>query len=477
MRRQHQRTVVTTFAAAITCGWWGSAHAQSVSVHTVARGLQMPVAIVPGPPSIDHRLLYVAERTGTVRLVNATTGVVAAAPVLTVSQPVSLFSDAGLQCVAVSPPGDGPRHIYAYYNTTPSTAILERHTLSADGTSTVAGSVQTVLRYQRATGHNGGWIGFSPVDGYLYLTLGDGGFAANPDPTNAAQSLTGATAFQGKVLRIDPVGDDFPADPDRNYRVPPTNPFVGVPGEDEIWDYGLRNPWRSCFDAATGDLWIADVGQETWEEINLERQGTPAALGGHNYGWKCFEGPLFTGYSPCTASLPFTPPVAVYGHDEEGGCSITGGIVYRGSALPALTGAFLFSDYCNPTLWSLTFAGGTPQQSILFPAGGVTPQGESIGGIVAFGVDREGEPYFVNHAAGLLYRILPRGCAADVGGQGGLPVTDGTLDNNDFVVFIDYFFTGDPRADLGSTGGTPGHDGSFNNNDFVVFIDLFFAGC
>ncbi|HYD00123.1 MAG TPA: PQQ-dependent sugar dehydrogenase, partial [Phycisphaerales bacterium] len=335
---QDDRTTLAVLAAVAACACCGGAGAQTISVHTAARGLQLPVAIVPGPPSAGHGMLYIAERAGTVRLVNATTGAVVPAPVLTVSQPVSLFSDAGLQCIALSPPGPGPRYMYAYYNTAPTTALLERHTLTPDGTFAVAGSVQTVLRYQRAAGHNGGWLGFSPVDGYLYLSLGDGGFAANPDPTNAAQSLSGTTAFQGKVLRIDPSGDDFPADADRNYRIPPTNPFVGVDGDDEIWDYGLRNPWRCCFDPANGDFWIADVGQETWEEINLERQGTPSASGGHNYGWKCFEGVHFTGYAPCTPALPFTPPLAVYGHDESGGCSITGGIVYRGAAIPALVG-------------------------------------------------------------------------------------------------------------------------------------------
>ena len=279
------------------------------------------------------------------------------------------------------------------------------------------------------------------------------------------------------MLRIDPSGDDFPSDPDRNYRVPASNPFVNASGEDEIWDYGLRNPWRCCFDAASGDFWIADVGQETWEEVNVERAGTASATGGHNYGWKCFEGATFTGYAPCVSSMPQTLPAYAYGHDELGGCSISGGVVYRGSAIGSLSGAYLYSDFCNPAVWSLKDMGGTLVRSVLVPAGTVTPEGDEATAVVAFGADSHGEVFYVDYASGVLFRLVNLACGADLGEQGGVQGADGALDNNDFIVFIGYFFDADPRADLGVQGGGPGSDGAFDNNDFIAFINLFFEGC
>ncbi|MFT3684478.1 MAG: PQQ-dependent sugar dehydrogenase [Phycisphaerales bacterium] len=448
---------------------------QNVAVHTLVSSVGNPVALSPGRPNaLGHPTLLVTDRMGAVRLVDTTTGVVAPTVVVTPSGPVNTNGDNGTQCAAFGPDAfTGPGgHVYIYYNTSATTAVLERWTLNADHTQALPGTAQTILRYQRAAGHNGGWLGFSPTNGFLYLSLGDGGFADNPDPTNASQSLE---VLQGKVIRLDPTGDDFPADPDRNFRIPPTNPFIGQTSHGEIWDYGLRNPWRCCFDPLNGDFWIADVGQDTYEEIDVERTGAPSGAGGHNYGWKCYEGPQFTGYSPCTASLPFTPPLYTYTHAD--GCSITGGVVYRGSRIPSLYGAYLFSDFCVPAIWSLKMPGDTPTRTTLFPAGGTTPQGHQPANIASFGVDSAGEPYFADVVTGRIFSIRPASCPADLGGPGGLSQPDGLLNNNDFIAFINAFFAADPRADVGSSGGHTGSDGAYDNNDFIAFINLFFAGC
>ena len=323
---------------------------------STATVLPMQVVYVPGETS----RLFGVDRLGRVRALDAATGEAILAgtqngTVLDIQGRVFTQGDGGLLTAAFPADFATSRAFYVYYNRRGDFAgVLSRFHVNP-GTLTADPAGEEVLMVTpRPNGHNGGWLGFSPVDGYLYLALGDGGTAQNPDPLNRSQTITGLE-FAGKILRLDVSGrDDFPADPNRNYGIPPTNPFVGREGDDEIWSYGLRNPWRCTFDRATGDLWIGDVGQDLWEEVDFEPAGS---AGGRNFGWRCMEGPSCTGLSGCVCGDGgLTGPLHVYGHDQ--GCSISAGVVYRGSAIPALAGAFLYTDWCSGRVWTLRQSGG-----------------------------------------------------------------------------------------------------------------------
>jgi glucose/arabinose dehydrogenase len=182
-----------------------------------------------------------------------------------------------------------------------------------------------------ANNHNGGRILFGP-DGYLYLSLGDGG--GGGDPQESGQDLE---SLRGKVLRLAVTGQD-------RYSIPPDNPFVGTGGLDEIWAYGLRNPWRFSFDRATGNLWLGDVGQNLFEEVDL-------IVKGGNYGWDCYEGEVIYEPDGCPGE-GFQRPRAIYSLSGEE-CAVTGGYVYRGAALPELNGSYVYADYCSGKIWAL----------------------------------------------------------------------------------------------------------------------------
>jgi glucose/arabinose dehydrogenase len=229
--------------------------------------------------------------------------------------------------------------------------------------------------------HNGGDLVFGP-DGYLYIGLGDGGSAG--DPENRAQNLR---ELLGKMLRIDVDGGD-------PYSVPGNNPFVGRSDtRPEIWAYGLRNPWRYSFDRLTGDLYMGDVGQNAIEEIHFQPAGSP---GGENYGWRFFEGTReYQDAGAAPAGL--IPPVTEYTH-AEGGCSVTGGYVYRGERLAALNGVYLFGDYCSGIIWALyrDAAGAWQRQTF----------GQTDFSISSFGQDQAGELYVLNHRGGAVYQLV-----------------------------------------------------------------------
>ncbi len=250
------------------------------------------------------------------------------------------------------------------------------------------GSAQVILSIAHPTyaNHNGGLVKFGP-DGYLYIGVGDGGgTATTADPTGNGQRTD---TLLGKILRID-VNSGSP------YVVPANNPFVGLPpAKPEIWAYGLRNPWRFSFDRVTGDLYIADVGEASREEVDVQAATSP---GGRNYGWSIMEG--FACYNAATCSQTgLVLPVLDYDHSQ--GCSITGGYVYRGSRLPILTGHYFYGDFCRGWVRSFRYVNNTvvDQHDYLTQFG-------NPGHITSFGEDLRGELYIV-YQEGLIYRIAP----------------------------------------------------------------------
>ncbi len=281
--------------------------------------------------------------------------------------------------------------------------IVERFTrTTADSASIATGSIMFGPIPQPFSNHNGGNIQFGP-DGYLYVGTGDGGSAGDPS-CNAQNGLS----LLGKLLRIDVNGAT---------RVPPTNPFVGNTAyRGEIWSLGLRNPWRWSFDRSTGDLWIADVGQNLIEEVDF---APASSTGGENYGWKIMEGNNCFSTSACAASVPtcgspaLRAPIWTYPHGIE--CSITGGYRYRGCAIPDLDGWYFCADYCSSKIWSLRFNGSAVTQ-IVDRTTELRPATGTISSITSFGEDWDGEILIVGQA-GTVWKIVPRAAspARDLG--------------------------------------------------------------
>jgi glucose/arabinose dehydrogenase len=302
--------------------------------------------------------------------------------ILDVSDQITSGGERGLLGLAFSPDGH-----FLYVNFTDlngNTNVVEYR--FRNGRADVESRRRVLFVEQPYSNHNGGNLVFGP-DGHLYIGLGDGG--AGGDPQNHAQDLG---SLLGKMLRIDPRPSGG-----KPYGIPPDNPFVGESGaRPEIWDLGLRNPWRYTFDRQTGDLWIGDVGQGSREEVDFEPAGSN---GGHNYGWNLFEGGArFEPIDPPPVPDDAVPPIFDFGTGEKGACAVTGGYVYRGSAIPALQGAYLYADFCEGQVRA------------------VVPRGERIvdrrelgpvvGGLSSFGEDQDGELYVLS-LNGRVYRIVP----------------------------------------------------------------------
>jgi glucose/arabinose dehydrogenase len=333
--------------------------------------LQQPVATAVRP---GDQALYIAEQTGGVRALRG--GKLDPTPVVDVADQIVVGGERGLLGLAFAPDG---RHLYLdFTDRAGDTQVVE---LAMRGRQADPGSQRLVLKVdQPFANHNGGQLAFGP-DGMLYIALGDGG--GGGDPQGNGQSLD---TLLGKILRIDPR-----ASGGRPYRVPSDNPFVDRGGaRPEIWDYGLRNPWRFSFDPATGDLWIGDVGQNAWEEVDHE----PAGSGGRNYGWNRREGlHAFDGARPDGA----VDPVIEYGR-EGGACTVIGGFVYWGKRIPDLRGAYLYGDYCAGWVRAARVRGGRVAEQ--------RDLGLSVPNLSSFGVDPAGELYAMT-LSGLVYRLAP----------------------------------------------------------------------
>lgn len=340
----------------------------------VVGGLEQPVFVTAFPGGG----LAVIEQAGLVRIV--ADGALREAPLLDIRDRVLAGGERGLLGLAFDPAGGS---LYVYYTGEGGDIHIERHALH-DGVADAAGTEILRIPHSQYSNHNGGMLAFGP-DGFLYAGIGDGGSGGDPD--NHAQDTR---ALLGKILRIDvhppPLGA-FEA----SYGIPPGNPFAdGRGGAPEVWDYGLRNPWRFTFDRERGDLWIGDVGQDAYEEIDLERAGGD---GGVNYGWSAFEGAHT--YDTDREAPGAVPPVFELPHSGTGSCAITGGYVYRGKDMPALKGTYLFSDYCSGDLWALQRNGSAWQAKVVL---------QTHLAVSSFGEDAAGEVYVVDHG-GAIYRV------------------------------------------------------------------------
>jgi glucose/arabinose dehydrogenase len=301
-------------------------------------------------------------------------GHVATRPVLDLSDSVSLGGEQGLLGLTFSPDG---RYLYVNYTDVDGDTRIVAYAMHGDH-AVLTSRRQLLFVDQPYDNHNGGDLVFGP-DGDLYIGLGDGG--SGGDPQGNGQSLD---TLLGKMLRIEPTPSGA-----KPYRVPGDNPFVGDPGtRPEIWSYGLRNPWRYSFDLATGDLWIADVGQSAWEEIDRVPAGS---RGGENFGWNLLEGThRYAGAAPPGA----VPPVYEYSHAS--GCVVIGGDVYRGSDIPQLVGWYVFADFCTGDLQAIRVQpDGTVEHVDL---------GATLPNVSSFGTDAAGELYATSLDGGV-YRI------------------------------------------------------------------------
>ncbi|MBI3749256.1 MAG: PQQ-dependent sugar dehydrogenase [Chloroflexi bacterium] len=350
----------------------------------IATGLSKPLLVADAGDGSGR--LFVVEQTGAIRIIKA--GKVLPAPFLDLGASVSGGNEQGLLGLAFHPAYRSNGKLYVSYTDRAGTSIIREYRVSSSNPDRVDGaSGRTLLRLRQPyANHNGGNIVFGP-DGYLYIGFGDGGSAG--DPGNRAQDLG---TLLGKLLRIDV---------DRRtgtlpYGIPGSNPFVGRAGLDQIWAYGLRNPWRWSFDRATGDLWIGDVGQDTWEEVDR----APATHGrnagrGLNFGWRTMEAShCYAPPSGCSRTGK-TPPLTEYRH-ANGRCSITGGFVYRGAKYPDLVGAYLFADYCSGEIWYVdrgAARGSAPRLAL-----------DTDALITSFGQDRAGELYLTD-GSGSVYRL------------------------------------------------------------------------
>ena len=337
-------------------------------------------------PDGDARL-FIVERAGRIRVAQG--GAPSATPFLDISARVGTAGEGGLLSMAFDPRFASNGFFYVYFTEPSGDIAIERFQVSAASPDVADTTPLRILTIPHRTfgNHKGGLVRFGP-DGFLYLGTGDGGGAG--DPLGNGQNLD---SLLGKLLRID-VSNAGAATP---YTIPPGNPFVGQPNRrGEIWAYGLRNPWRFAFDPPANRLYLGDVGQNRVEEVNV----SAADSAGLNYGWNVTEGTTCFGPDSCDRT-GFTLPVLEYAHDAAGGCSVIGGFVYRGSALPELQGRYFYSDLCSGWLRSFVFSGGSAtdnRQSIA-----------NMGTVISFGEDGRKELYVLTGAGEVLRigRVTP----------------------------------------------------------------------
>lgn len=360
----------------------------------VADGFDFPV-FVGSPPGDSSRLYVVEKNSGRIRVVDPVTGVIHNKSFLNIFPLITNGSERGLLGLAFHPGYAINGLFYICYTDLQGDVVLARYSRSSGNPYLADGNSGMILLEEPKPflQHNGGMLQFGP-DGYLYMSIGDGG--GGYDPFNYAQNLDN---LKGKILRIDVKNPP--------YSIPPTNPFVAVPGaRPEIFAYGLRNPWRFSIDSATGNLFIGDVGQELREEIDF----IPASSGGgQNFGWRCMEGDVCAGWlsgCDCNQTANYVPPIHVYDHSQ--GTAIVGGQVYRGCAMPFLQGTYFFADYGFGRVFSMRYDGTTVTDFVERTADLDPPGPRELNSISSFGVDARGELYLVDYSDGELFQIVPQ---------------------------------------------------------------------
>jgi glucose/arabinose dehydrogenase len=485
----HRLSGIASLASVVVLSWFDPSYGAIGGLQRVASGLAAPMFVTHAPD--DPTRLFIAQRSGAIRILNLETGALQATPFLTMTG-IDTEGEGGFLGLAFHPnysqqgmPGFGKFYVSVTTDGSPLTSRIREFEVSATDPNTAnPASLREILSFpQPQANHNGGWIDFSPKDGYLYFASGDGGGsndsgAGHTAGTGNAQDIT--NNWLGKMLRIDVNGDDFPTDAARNYAIPPTNPFragVGDPaddvGDDEIWSYGLRNPFRDSFDRMTGDLWIGDVGQGAREEINFQPFDSD---GGENYGWRLREGTIATPGGGIGGPRPpgNVDPVYEYNRNNDpfGGTVVTGGYVYRGPD-PSLQGKYFFLDSRNSAgtaddnYWM--FDPANPNGTVLNIDSQLVPNTGNPQFPVSFGEDALGRLYIAYLATGDVYRITMAGdydndndvdqadyevwrAAYDSTSTGELSPADGnanrTVDAADYIVW---------RKNLGPPAGTSLH--------------------
>lgn len=361
-------------------------YAQNIDIELVASGFDAPVSI----KNANDSKLFVVERKGVIKILNADDSV-NSTPFLDINSKVTdAGGERGLLGLTFHPNYNTNGYFYVNYINNSGNTVIARYSRTNETTANTNSELILLSITQPAGNHNGGDMNFGP-DGYLYIASGDGG--GSGDPNNYAQSLN---TLLGKLLRIDVDNTSN----GNNYAIPSNNPYLNDGNTNtlpEIWAYGLRNPWKFSFDKTTGDLWIADVGQGVYEEINM----VPSTTSAINYGWRCYEGanhPYNT--SGCPPESSTTRPIAEYSHNGNGAfkCSITGGFRYRGSQYSSLSGLYFFADYCSDEIGVLTPNGSNWTMTF--------PKQYSNKGWTTFGEGNNGELYIAGLESGEVFKII-----------------------------------------------------------------------
>jgi len=348
---------------------------KNLTLAPVVKGLREPTYVV-GPADGSKRL-FMLERDGRVRVADSN-GHLRPTPFLDVSDNTSTSTEEGLLGLAFDPSFVQNGYVYIDYTSNDTNVQVVRYTVSPSQPDQVdPATAQTVMTIpKKSKYHNGGMLAFGP-DGYLYIAIGD------DEASEQAQLLS---SVYGKILRID-------VDSAQPYAIPPTNPFVNQPGaRGEIWSYGFRNPWRFSFDRTTGDMWIGDVGDAKWEEVDFQ---PASSQGGENYGWPMNEGTECIDPERCH-DPGLVAPLVTYGHNMT--CAIMGGYVYRGPTATGLAGRYLYGDYCAGGVFTL---GSEPNL-----VGKRIELGYQPIKITSFGEDAAGDVYVVDEQGGVIYRII-----------------------------------------------------------------------
>lgn len=357
----------------------------AIKTERVASGFSEPLFLT-SPAGDFQRLFIVEQSSAQIKIIK--NGAVLPTPFIDLNSKAQGGGEGGLLGLAFHPNYLNNGIFYVNYTDNSGDTVIARYSVSGNPDIADPNSEFIIANINQPFGnHNGGMMAFSPNDGFLYIFFGDGG--SGNDPGNRAQTLSN---IHGKIHRIDV---------DSGLSIPGSNPFVGIPGLDSIWSYGLRNPWRASFDRLNGDLYIGDVGQGDREEVSWQPGNS---VGGENYGWRCMEGTVCTGLSGCTCNAPeLTIPIHDY-DSTRSDCSVTGGYVYRGGAIPEIDGTYFFGDFCTGKIWSLKWNGNSVSE-FQERTTELIPDVGAINNISSFGEDAAGEIYIVDRD-GEIFKIV-----------------------------------------------------------------------